>query len=316
MSTTELLLQGVFIMITLITIVILLRKFGVLVKENSKVSGNLVLKVTLPALIFSALVTKKFDYDLLLIAATVAVAEILSLTLAWFGARLLKLSKGDTGALMLVSAFGTSTMLGYPLVMQTFPGNAIAMDDAVITSEIGVGVLLFIIGPIIAMHYGENKFNGSSILTSIKGFILSPIFVAIIAGIGLSAINFPTDNIIIGTLSHVLTIIGNANFLLVAITIGLLLEPHHLKKMIPILIVAILIKLIIQPLITYQMITWINLNTIAKQVATIETAMPSAILVAIYARQYNCKPELVSTTVLVTLIASLISVTTLFYVLF
>ncbi len=303
-------------MIILITIVTLVRKFGVLEKENSKITGNLVLKVTLPALIFSALVTKNFNSDLLLIAATVAIAEILSLTLAWFGARLLKLSRANTGALMLVSAFGTSTMLGYPLVMQTFPGNVIAMDDAVITSEFGVGILLFLIGPTIAMHYGENKFKGSSIITSIRSFILSPIFIAIIAGIGLSFIDFPTDNIIIDTFSHILTIIGNANFLLVAITIGLLLEPHHILKNVPILLVAILIKLLIQPLITYQIIMWIDINTIAQQVAIIETAMPSATLVAIYAHQYNCKSELVSTTVLVTLIASLISVTTLFYVLY
>ncbi len=316
MSTTELLSQGVIIMITLILIVVLLRKFRVIEKENSKITSNLVLKVTLPALIFSALVTKKFDYDLLLIAGTVAIAEILSLTLAWFGARLLKLKKGETGALMLVATFGMSTMLGYPLIRQTFPGNALAMDDAVITSEIGVGVLLFIIGPIIAMHYGENNIIGKTIVTSIKKFLLSPIFVAIVAGIGLSFVNIPSNNVVVDTVYHLLTLIGNANLLLVAITIGLLLEPHHLQKMIPFLVVVILIKLIIQPLTTYQIITWIDLNTIAKQVATIETSMPSAILVAIYARQYNCKPELVSTTILVTLIISLISVTALFSILF
>jgi predicted permease len=50
----------------------------------------------------------------------------------------------------------------------------------------------------------------------------------------------------------------------------------------------------------------------AQQVALIETAMPSAVLAAIYAKHYNCKPELVSTTIVVTLVLSLISVTVLF----
>ena len=57
-------------------------------------------------------------------------------------------------------------------------------------------------------------------------------------------------------------------------------------------------------------------DAVVQQIALIETAMPSAILATIYAKHYDCKPELVSTTIVITLIFSLLSVTALFYIFF
>lgn len=312
MNTSEQLVQSVVIMLTLVLLFAILRRFGLLKKENSSFTSNLVLKITLPALIFSALVTQKFEFHILLASGFVSIAEIVSIILAWIAAKLIKLKNAETGALMLVSAFGMSTMLGYPLIRQTFPGNSNAMEDAVIISEIGVGLLLFILGPIIAMHYGENNVKEKAITASIGKFLTSPIFISIIAGISISFINLPENNIALNTISKLLTLIGNANIFLVAITIGLLIEPHNFKKLGGFLLIAITLKLIIQPLITYSLASFSGMDSLTTQVAIIETAMPSAILVAIYARQYNCKPEIVSTTILVTLILSLISVTAFF----
>jgi predicted permease len=53
-----------------------------------------------------------------------------------------------------------------------------------------------------------------------------------------------------------------------------------------------------------------------KEIIIIETAMPSAILGAVFAKQYNCNPQLVSTTVAVTLVACVFTVPVLFFFLF
>jgi predicted permease len=53
-----------------------------------------------------------------------------------------------------------------------------------------------------------------------------------------------------------------------------------------------------------------------QQIVFIETAMPSALLGAVFAKHYNCKPELVSMAVMVTLILSVLSVSALFLWLF
>lgn len=308
--------RGVVIMLCLMILAAILRKTGVLSKEDSGLTSKLVLKVTLPALIFSSLANHKIETDILLVSAIVTLSELVCIALAYIIARLLKFTRPETGALMLVSGFGMSTMLGYPLIQEAFPGNLIAMEDAIITSELGVGLLLFIAGPIIAMYFGREQVEGKQILISVKQFITSPIFISILAGIIISFINIPAKNEVVITISKILKLIGNANLLLVATTIGLLIETRSIKSYIIFLIIAVILKLVAQPMITFYFTDMIDIEVIARQVAFIETAMPSAILVAIFAREYDCKPELVSTTTLVTLIISLISVTIFFGVLF
>jgi predicted permease len=44
----------------------------------------------------------------------------------------------------------------------------------------------------------------------------------------------------------------------------------------------------------------------------VETALPSAILTAVFAKQYNCRPDLVSLAIMVTLVLSVLSITILF----
>lgn len=312
MGSTQQLLEGVIIMLILIAFAFFLQRIGLLVKSNSSLFSSLVLKVTLPALIFSSLAVQQINTNLLVVSAIVAIVEIICIMLAWIIAKVIKLDRGETGALMLVSAFGMSTMLGYPIVRQVFPNNIQAFEDAVIISELGVGLLLFILGPIIAMHYGKANVNEKAVLTSIKQFFVSPIFFAIIFGIIFSFIPLPKNNQWVITTKHLFEHIGNANMFLVALTIGLLIEIRKSSRLYAFLTTAIILKLIIQPISAQFIGSILNIDAMAQQIALIETAMPSAILAAIFAKHYNCRPELVSTTIVVTLIFSLISVTVLF----
>ncbi len=316
MNSSTQLSEGIIIILTLILLAALLRKLGILEKTNSTITSNLVLKVTLPAIIFSSLISQKFDSHLITNAFIIAFSEITCLIIAWGISKLIKLNRGETGALMLVSAFGMSTMLGYPIIRQVFPNNPNALEDAVVVSEIGVGLLLFILGPVISMYYGESNVKEKIILQSLKKFILSPIFFAIILGICVSFIPLPNSNPIIITIKRMLTLIGNANLLLVAITIGLVLEAKGNVKIYMIILIAVTIKLILQPIFTYNLSNGFGIDKLANQIVFIESAMPSAILTVIFAKQFNCKPELVSSTILVTLILSMISVTVFFNILY
>jgi predicted permease len=91
------------------------------------------------------------------LALIMFVAEISSLALAWVLGRSMKLSGPQQGAFMLVSGFGSSSLLGYALISQVFPENVQALTEAVVVSEIGVGPALFTIGTMLAMYYGGQK---------------------------------------------------------------------------------------------------------------------------------------------------------------
>ena len=57
------------------------------------------------------------------------------------------------------SVFGSSALLGYPLIAELFPHNSAVLTEAAFVSELGVGLPLFTIGVMIAIYFGDSKQN-------------------------------------------------------------------------------------------------------------------------------------------------------------
>ncbi len=308
MNTSQSLFEGVVVLIALILLAVFLKKIGILKKELSMTLSHIVLYITLPAVIFSSLALKEFDTEFLTMSLIMALIELTILFLAWLIASLLKFPPAKKGALMLVSAFGMTAFLGYPIIREAFPGNMLAMEEAVITSEIGVGLLLFILGPLIAMYYGENKVEGKNILSSAKQFFTSPIFFSIILGIAASYIPFNHNNLAYNIVFKFFKIVGDANMLLVAFTIGLIFELKGVKNIALFVVIAIILKLFLKPILALWLTDNGMFTDMMREIVFIETALPSAILTAVYAKKYNCEPQLVSSTIMISLIISVLSV--------
>lgn len=75
--------------------------------------------------------------------------------------------------------------------------------------------------------------------------------------------------------------------------------------------VASFMRLIIAPLFSFMLVIPLGLTGLARQVAIIETAVPTAVLTGIIASQYEAEPGLVASVILVTSLASLITITVL-----
>jgi predicted permease len=103
---------------------------------------------------------------------------------------------------------------------------------------------------------------------------------------------------------------------MVALAVGLMIEMKITGRYFLFLTLAVILKLLVKPLITYLAVDHIRFTEMMEEIIIIETAMPSAILGAVFAKQYNCNPELVSATVVVTLIVCLFTATVLFLLLF
>lgn len=316
MNTSLALVEGVIVMLSVILLATLLRRRGILQKEHSTLFSRLVIKVTLPALIFSSLAITSFHREFLMMAVVMAAVEVAAILLALLASRALKLERGATGALILVSAFGMTSMLGYPLISQVFPNNSLALEEAVVTSELGVGLLLFIFGPLIAMYYGDSGVVRKDLSRSVAGFFISPVFIALVLGIGLSFLSLDPNTILFSIIQRIMVLVGSANTLLVALAVGLVIEMHSIRHYWLFMMVAVLLKLIIKPVMAYILLKNPAFTDMMQQVVFIETAMPSALLGAVFAKHYNCRPDLVSMAVMVTLVLSVATVSLLFLLLF
>jgi len=296
---------SILILGLIILLVIQLKKRGLLKQEYGVLFSKLVTQVTLPALIFDALAQSVLEWRYILLFFYMFLTEMLLLFIAWAVGKVLKLESGQMGTFLLVSAFGSSALLGYALIVELFPANIAALAEGTFISELGVGLPLFTLGVMIAMHYGKAETETHSSLHSALLFFRSPIFIAIVLGLLWSFSPLGTKGIFITPLFEATHIVAQANTFLVALTVGVLLNFTSIKNIIPIAASVIVIKLLLSPFLVYLPASIMGLESWQMQVLLLEAAMPSAMLSVVLAKQYGCDAKLAAQLVFITLFASL-----------
>jgi len=298
-------LTSIFILGVIILLVVLLKKRGILKKEQGRLFSGLVTQVTLPALIFDSLANATLEWKYLFLFLMMSLTEIILLFFAWLAGKMLTLSPAKMGAFLLVSTFGSSALIGYALVAELFPGNASALAEATLVSELGVGLPLFTIGVMIAMHYGSQQQAKGRSLDGALHFFRSPMFLAIVLGIFWSSFSIGTTGTWLTPLFEATHIVAAANTFLVALTVGVVLNFSSIQHILPVALLTIVFKLLVSPLIVYMPARFIALEPWQMQVLLLEAAMPSAMLSVALSKQYGCDAELAAKLIFITLVGSL-----------
>ena len=301
-------LTSILILGIVILLVVWLKERGLLKEENGVLFSKLVTQVTLPALIFDALARSTFEWQYVVLFVYLFLTELLLLAIAWSAGKLLKLSSAQMGSFLLVSAFGSSALLGYALIVELYPHNTAALMEGVFVSELGVGLPLFTIGVMVMMYYGQKEKSTNTPLHGAMLFFRSPIFLAIVFGLLWSFSPLGIKGILITPLFEATHIIAKANTFLVALTVGALLNFSSMRQIAGMAFAAVVIKLILSPLFIFLPASMLTLDNWQMQVLLLEAAMPSAMLSVVLAKQYGCDAKLAAKLVFITLFASLFTV--------
>lgn len=204
------LLGSLFILVALVSITLLLRSRSILSSGHETLFSRLVTDFSLPALIFVNLSSRTFEIDKLLPAFIMLCTIIIACSLGFIAGRLLKMDRKSLGAFVLISGWGSSSTLGYVLIMQIFQNNTEAMQDAMIISELGAGVPLFILAIPFAMYFSRQHADCKSVMASVGEFFYSPIFISLVLGIAVSFLNLPKENYALTTLYNLLNMMGDS----------------------------------------------------------------------------------------------------------
>lgn len=296
---------AIAVLIALISLVVALRTAGLLKTDDGPLFARIVTHLTLPATIFYALAhARDLQWDYALVVLFLFAAEMLLLALAWMLGRALKLSRGQLGSFMLASAFGSSALLGYALVGQLFPNNIEALSEAVFISELGVGVGLFTVGTLVAIHFGREEAQADSVARSLWVFAKSPIFLSILAGFAYGQLQAPLEGVFFKEVFSAIHLIAQANTFFVILTIGVMLQFHGLGSVIGLAAIAIFLKLLVSPFLVWLPALAIPLQNWQQDVMLLEAAMPSALLSVVLAARYGCDAQLASKLVYLTTLVS------------
>lgn len=306
------LVSSIAVLVGLICLAMLLRRIGLIREEDGPIFSKLVTHITLPALIFISLAKTSIDWSEGILALIMLMAEMLALALAWAGGRAMKLANPQQGALMLVSGFGSSSLLGYALISEMYPNKVQALTEAVVISEIGVGPALFTIGTMLAIYYGSQEVDMKGRVSAAIHFFHSPIFFSVVAGLIWSSLKLPIDIPVLDTIFQGLRVLASANTFAVALTVGVLLHFSGLRAVLGMAALAGFLKLILKPVMVWLPTLAMNIPDWQVQVLVLEAAMPSAMLSVVLASSYGCDSKLASKLVFATTMASSITVLLMF----
>ncbi len=208
------------------------------------------------------------------------------------------------------ASFGSSSTLGYALISQAFPKDPATLAEAVVISELGVGILIFSVGVAVAIYFGQG--GRGSPTAGIRTFIKSPIFISLVLGLSYTLLEPSPSNPALKTaldlLFRMLDAIGSALVIFVAMAIALMLRPIPLRKLGGLIVAVALIKLLAKHLLAFGMAEAMDLPMTVTEILLIETAMPSGTVAAVVADRYGCDGSIASALVIATYGLSLLTI--------
>ena len=302
------LIRAVAIFFLLVIFIQILKRRGIFGTNNLPVFGRLITELILPITIFSTLAISRVEYQFIYAGCIYAGVSLLICGIAYLLCRFFNFSDAITGSLVILSGFGATATIAYPLISQTYGVGSEAMTRALIIGEFGSAIPFFTLGVLIVSYFGQksgNKANAS--IESLKAFIRTPIFLSLIAGLVASQIP-PVSNLMSSDFFSAFFAYFNNGFeLLVAITIGLMLKPVKIREIYLYLAITIPLALIVMPLMVYGAATLLDVPVMTREVLVIMAAVPSGAIAAVMADRYGCDGPLASTIVVVAFLLSLIT---------
>jgi len=290
-----------------------LKRQGVIQEQHNPLFAGLLTKVAIPAAIVSHLALNRLTAKQALMVLPMIVAVCLCVAAAWVAARLLRLDRSRTGAFMLASGFSSSTLIGYPLVQYAFPGDPGAMTDAILISELGMGLPIFTLGVGIAMYWGASGSDPAARRQALGNYFRSPIFVALVVGLLLAPLGVDPSEPFLAPIFSACHMIDAAIALLSCLILAVELRlGQRWRSVLGLLAVAAVIKFGLQPWLGYGQAQILGLAWQQTQVLILESAMPSAILGVVFATHYRCDAPMVATLAFGTTMLSLAAVPVVF----
>jgi predicted permease len=287
---------------------IFLKKKEIVRGGDVGIFAKLLTQVVLPAVIFFQFLKNPPAARHVLPIVAMLIAGCCTLLVAWAIGRMMGFSRATTGALMMVSSFGSSALLGYPLIQYTFPHDPEAMTEAILISELAVGLPIFTLCPLVAIHFGEASGSAGSVRGTMAQYFKSPIFIAVVLGLVVSQFHLPLASPFLEPILQAGAIIDGTLAALACLILGLQIEVKSIQRLLPVVAISALLEMGLQPLLAHGQAVLYHLSSLETQVLVLIAAMPSAVLGPVFAARYRCDGEMASTVTFINIILGAVGI--------
>lgn len=274
------------------------RKLGVLRSSDTTVVNSIVINLTGPAFAFSAIYGKPLTLQMIGAPMVVFVSSMMVMGLAYLIGTILRLDRKTTGAIMLVSAFGNTGFLGYPVTMAAFPGSGEAIATAVMCDQFAMALPLYSVGVVVAASFAAAKASRAQMFE----FMKAPLLPATIIAILLRPVHLPQPFV------TSMTILGQATVPLAMLSLGLSLSRSSLKTATVPFTVGLVLKMLALPAIVFLGLRLAGIDGVVRNVTVLESSMPAAIMTGVIAGRYGTNGAFVSAAIFLMTLISIVAI--------
>ena len=289
-------LEIILIPTLMIVLGYVLKKYGTLKAQDSKVLSKIVLNVSLPALIFVNISKANIISDMILLPFAGLSLSFILMVIAYLYCRIRDYSKVKTWTIIIASAMMNTGFLGFPINLGVFGNdgfiNAIFFD-------LSTTVIFVIFGMLLVGIFGGKR---GEVLKQSVSFI--PLW-AVILGLIFNIFNIRYGYVIDTTLNY----LSQATVPLIMMSLGLTLDFTEIRHAIGDSFFVSFVKLILSPIIIFLLLSLINFGGLSFKVAVLEAGMSTAMNALVLSINYNLDIELMSSIIFTNTILALITLT-------
>lgn len=252
-----------------------------------------------PALGFSSLTSGGLGGSAgIKIVAFVFGSMAIMLAICFTSAYVLKMDAERTSAFLLGSAFGNAGNFGLPIALFAFgnEGFTYAVAYFVVHSMFTQPLSVFL------ASRGQ-----ANLRQSLLNVAKTPVLYSALLAIVVAAFSIPLPGFVVkGT-----SLLGQATVPAMLIVLGLQLREARLTDEVGTIAMSTIYKLIVAAAAGWGLATALGLEGLVKNVMILQAAMPTAVFTVIIATEFGVKPRMVTAVVLVSTLASVLTLTAL-----
>ncbi len=263
---------SLFPIVLIISAGVLARKLHILRSEDAQVFFKFIINFAFPSLIFIKVHQLDISYNdlgVLLVGWCVVTA---ALGAGYMTGKALGFSKQTSALIAFMSAFGNTSMLGFPIVNSLYGSRGLSY--ALLFDQVSSFLPLITLGS--AWLIWSNR--ATSATGSLKRYIAFAPLSALLAALLFKPLPLP------GFLGETLELLGYTILPLGLFGIGLTLQLYDMRTYWRPVGLILVLKMVAIPLIVILLVTWfVPVATLYWKTAVMEIAMPPMVLAAIMA---------------------------------
>ncbi len=268
------------------------KKANVLKAQDEAVVNQILVYITMPAFIFINTVGKPLTPEMVKTPVLGLLVEGIIIALAYVASRLMRLDRRTAGALMIVSAFGNTGYLGYPVAKAAFPTDEHGILTAVLFDNFAMRIALITVGVAIATNSAGERFEWRSVTRLLR----TPLVPAAVLGLVFRNCQMPL------LISKVLDYLAAPTVPLSLLSLGLSVSTGAVRRYPLAIAAAVVLKMGLFPLGAC------GIKGTVGGAALLEAAMPPAVFSGVVSSQFGANGRFAAGAVFLGTVLSAVSI--------